>query len=283
MGLGMLDPMSTAYLGFQWNPLASIIGGLLFGYGMALAGNCGFGALARLGGGDLRGFVIVMVMGLSAYVMLSGPLARTRVWLFPQVETEAPVGIAHLAERLTGVSAVVVGLSIGVLVLVLALSSRALLARPGKVIWGALVGLAVLSGWIGTAVVADASFGAVPVRTHTFSQPIGEAMLYVMTASGSMLTFGVGSVAGVLTGAFIGSLIKGHFRWEACEDHRELRRQIVGAVAMGFGAALAAGCTVGQGISAFSLLAYTAPLTFICILLGAAFGLRQLIEGFAAA
>jgi uncharacterized protein len=32
---------------------------------MALAGNCGFGALARLGGGDLRAFVIVVVMGIA--------------------------------------------------------------------------------------------------------------------------------------------------------------------------------------------------------------------------
>jgi hypothetical protein len=38
---------------------------------------------------------------------------------------------------------------------------------------------------------------------------------------------------------------------------------------------------VGQGISAFSLLAYSAPITFIAIYAGARLGLRQLIEGFA--
>ena len=47
----------------------------MFGYGMALAGNCGFGALSRLGGGDIRAFVIVLVMGLSAYITIGGPLA----------------------------------------------------------------------------------------------------------------------------------------------------------------------------------------------------------------
>jgi len=75
-------------------------------------------------------------------------------------------------------------------------------------------------------------------------------------------------------------VIKGHFRWEACEDPRELRRQVLGAVLMGFGAVLALGCTIGQGISAFSVLAYSAPLTLAAILAGAAFGLRQLITGF---
>jgi len=84
----------------------------------------------------------------------------------------------------------------------------------------------------------------------------------------------------VALGAFAGSLIKGHFRWEACEDPRELRRQIIGAVLMGAGAVLAMGCTVGQGISAFSVLSYSAPVTMLSIIAGAAFGLRQLIEGF---
>ena len=51
---GLLDLSQTLYLSRQWNPLESIFGGLLFGYGMALAGNCGYGALARVGGGDLR-------------------------------------------------------------------------------------------------------------------------------------------------------------------------------------------------------------------------------------
>jgi uncharacterized protein len=90
-------------------------------------------------------------------------------------------------------------------------------------------------------------------------------------------------VGGVVLGAFIGSMIKGHFRWEACEDPRELRRQIIGAAIMGVGAVIALGCTVGQGLSAFSVLAVSAPVTFLAIFAGAAFGLRQLIEGFSVA
>jgi hypothetical protein len=101
-----------------------------------------------------------------------------------------------------------------------------------------------------------------------------------MTGSLRPVTFAVGSVAGIWIGAFIGSLIKGHFRWEACEDPRELRRQIVGAGIMGIGAVIAMGCTVGQGLTAFSVLSISAPVTFVSIFAGAAFGLRQLIEGF---
>src|SRR6056297_1983834 len=75
LGLGLVPLEQSFYLSITWMPLASVVGGLMFGYGMALAGNCGYGALARLGGGDMRSFVIVLVMGVTAYVVLSGPLA----------------------------------------------------------------------------------------------------------------------------------------------------------------------------------------------------------------
>ena len=101
-----------------------------------------------------------------------------------------------------------------------------------------------------------------------------------MTSSGNSISFGTGSVVGVLIGSLIGSLIKGHFRWEACDDPRELRRQLLGAFLMGVGAVVAVGCSIGQGLSAFSVLAYSAPITLLCIMAGAAVGLRQLILGF---
>ncbi|MGX0974308.1 putative membrane protein YedE/YeeE [Roseovarius sp. MBR-51] len=78
-GLDLFDIAANAYWITPWSPLASVLGGLLFGYGMSLAGNCGFGALARFGGGDLRAFVIVLVMGISTYIMMSGPFAQLRI------------------------------------------------------------------------------------------------------------------------------------------------------------------------------------------------------------
>ena len=283
MSLGFFDSGETAYLDRVWNPLGTIVGGLLFGYGMALSGNCGYGALARLGGGDLRSFVIVLVMGLSAYFVMSGPLAHTRVWLFPVVNDAAsPQGLTQLLSAV-GVSPLVSGLVVGGALLIFTLSKAEMRASPSHVLWGAVVGLAIVSGWLGTFWVAAYGFDAEPIETHTFAAPIGDTIFYSMTASGNALSFSVGSVVGVIIGATLGSYSKGHFRWEACEDPRELRRQILGAAIMGPGAILAVGCSVGQGISAFSVLAYSAPVAFVAIFLGAAIGLKQLITGFAPA
>ncbi len=280
---GFLDPMETAYLTRTWSPLATVIGGLLFGYGMALCGNCGYGALARLGGGDLRSLLIVIVMGLSAYFVMSGPLAHLRVWLFPvEMDAGRPQGFTQLAG-LFGVSPLVTGGLIGSAMIAFALTSRAMRQAPAHIFWGFVVGLAITSGWLGTYWIATTGFAVEPVETHSFAAPIGDTIYYAMTASGNALSFSVGSVVGVVLGAVAGSYSKGHFRWEACDDPRELRRQILGAAIMGTGAILAVGCSVGQGISAFSLLAFSAPITFLAIFIGAAFGLKQLITGFAPA
>lgn len=281
LGFGHFESIQSAYLDRVWNPLGTIIGGLMFGYGMALSGNCGYGALARLGGGDLRSFVIVLVMGLSAYFVMSGPLALTRVWLFP-VETGAttPQGFTQLFAKF-GVSPILTGIGIGGAMIVLALANARMRVSYRHVIWGVIVGVAIVSGWLGTYWIAVTGFEAEPIQTHTFAAPIGDTIFYSMTASGTSLSFSVGSVIGVVFGAALGSYSKGHFRWEACDDPRELCRQLLGAAIMGPGAILAVGCSIGQGISAFSVLAFSAPVAFLAIFLGAMLGLRQLITGFA--
>ncbi len=278
---GLLELETSYYLSIRWMPVAAILGGLMFGYGMALAGNCGFGSIARAGGGDFRAFVIVVIMGVSAYLVLSGPLAILRDWAFPQeaVVNDMPPGLAHLLHDWTGLSVPMIGLAIGAAITVGALASRSMLDSPQSVFWSVVVGVAVVTGWAGSYWVAASSFTPMPVVSHSFSAPVGETLLYAMTGSARAPSFAVGSVAGVAIGAFIGSLIKGHFRWEACEDPRELRRQLAGAALMGTGAVIALGCTIGQGISAFSMLAFSAPVVFLSIIAGAALGLRQLIEG----
>jgi uncharacterized membrane protein YedE/YeeE len=101
-----------------------------------------------------------------------------------------------------------------------------------------------------------------------------------MTSSSSSLSFPIGSVIGVIFGAFIGSMIKGHFRWEACEDARELGRQMFGAVLMGFGGVIAMGCSIGQGVSAFSTLAISGPITLAAIVIGSILAIRQILMGY---
>ena len=281
VAFGALDPRDTLYIATSGAVVAAIVGGLIFGYGMALCGNCGYGALARLGGGDLRSMVIVLVMGLGAYITLSGPLALPRMALFGTPDpTAALTGPAQTLALILPLHAAIIGIALGALILALGLWPLAKSKAHAAAFWGICVGGAIVSGWTGTAWVARTGFDDLPVVSHTFSAPVGETLLYAMTSTGNSLSFGIGSVAGVLIGAFAGSLLKGHFRWEACDDPRELKRQILGAFIMGMGAVIATGCSIGQGITGLSLLTWTAPLTLISTFVGSAAGLKILIGGY---
>ena len=217
MSSGNFDPAPSAYLDRVWNPIATVIGGLMFGYGMSLSGNCGYGALARLGGGDIWSFLIVIVMGLSAYFVMSGPLAETRVWLFPvETNSSSPQGFTQLLNQIFDAPSYFIGLIFGCPILIWGLSNNAMINSPKMIFWGAVVGIAIFSGWWGIYWISEIGFSAEPIETHSFAAPIGDTIFYSMTASGNSLSFSVGSVLGVVIGAFLGSFPKGQFRWEAC-------------------------------------------------------------------
>jgi hypothetical protein len=102
---------------------------------------------------------------------------------------------------------------------------------------------------------------------------------FVWRRTRNSVDFGIGTVAGVVVGSIIVPLINGHFRWEACEDRRGLCCQMFRAFLMGTGAAVALECSVGRGMAAFSVPAFSAPVAYAAIFAGAAFGQRPLIYG----
>lgn len=277
---GAIDLAGSYYHQIAWNPWASIFGGLVFGYGMALAGNCGLGALVRFGGGDLRSMVVVVVMGIAGFVALSGPLAPLRIWLFPQEMSTGPQGIGASFTALTGLPATLAAAAIAAGLVVWALAHDPLRRSPRMLAWGVVAGLAVVWTLAGTTWVNQQSFGEIAVEGPSFTAPIGRTLIFLMTSTAGGITFSVGSVAGVLFGSLAGSTIRGLFRWEACDDPRELGRQVSGAALMGVGGVVAVGCSVGQGVTAFATLAWSGPVTLAAIVAGALLGLRQLMLGF---
>lgn len=277
---GLINLTDTIYHSISWNPLASILGGLVFGYGMAMAGNCGFGALVRFGGGDLRSLVVVVVMGIFGFIALSGPLAPLRTAVFPQPDATGPQGILHDLTTLTGLPAIVFVLAFAAAMLAWGLSHAPLRADKRMLAWGVAAGLAVVWCFAGSSWLSAASLGAVAPEGPSFTAPVGRTLIYLMTSTAGGITFSVGTVVGVMVGALFGSTLRGLFMWEACEDPRELGRQVGGAALMGIGGVVAMGCSVGQGVTGFAALAWSGPVTLAAIALGAIFGLHRLLGGF---
>lgn len=282
--LGLIHLDGSIYLSSSFSVVSAILGGLLFGVGMALVGTCGYGTLVRIGGGDLRAIVGFLVMGVSAMAAMSGITGVLRVRFLDPMALTLPKGyafslgdIGRLAFGHNGQN-----LLAGCIVLALAvwvLKSRAFRASPKLVLSATLVGVAIVLGWVASSVFGSDPFDPIAPVSSTFVAPLGNTLLYLMTFSGSTITFGVGSVAGVIMGSFLVATFTREFRWEACDDPRELKRHIIGSMMMGTGGILSVGCTIGQGLSAASTLAISAPIVMLAISLGARFGLELTMTG----
>src|ERR1700736_1427847 len=86
---GVIDLGKSIYLQPSFSAPLMFFGGLLFGYGMVLANGCGSRALVLLGRGNLRSFVVIIVLGISAEMTLKGLVAPARVAML-QASQAAP-------------------------------------------------------------------------------------------------------------------------------------------------------------------------------------------------
>lgn len=262
---------------FSW--LLMPLGGLLFGYGMVLANGCGSRALVLLGSGNLRSFVVLVCLGLTAYAVLTGVLAPLRVWAlehtalvpgFQPPDLAALLGEAGLGDALARWLPVVV-LSGGLAAF--ALAGNELRRSPREWMGGGVIGLLVPVGWLITGHLGADDFEPVTLASLTFVAPVGESLQYLMLATGTRLEFGVATVGGVLAGAGASAVARGTFRLQGFSGPGHMLRSMAGGALMGAGGALALGCSIGQGLTGLSTLSVASFLSVAGILTGATLAL----------
>ena len=99
--------------------------------------------------------------------------------------------------------------------------------------------------------------------------------MLVLNSPHVRLGFDLGIVPGVFLGSFVAAAAASELRLEGFSDGLGMRRYLIGAVLMGFGAMLAGGCAVGAGITGASVFALTAWIVLVGMWLGA--GLTDLV------
>jgi len=291
---------------FVW--LENVIGGVLFGIGMTLASGCGNKTLIRVGGGNIKSIMVLMLIALISYFMVNpfpGSDKTLYSVLFYPWTSPAAVMLStnqDLGAMLFGDNAAtgrrVMGGVIGGLLLIWAFKSADFRSNFDNILGGLVVGLAVLAAWYVTSnvtinadgemmsmqayvqdwelyapadAVKPAAAGPLASQSFSFVGPMGQTLGYA--AGGfdrTLLTFGVMALAGVIAGSLLWSLISRSFRIEWFASGRDFVNHLIGGILMGFGGMLAIGCTIGQGITGFSTLALGSILTFIAIVLGSA-------------
>ncbi len=284
---GGLDLTRSIYTGprIEWG--GAIIGGLMFGSGMALVGTCGFGTLLRLGGGDLKSLVTFLVMAITAMITMRGLIGLGRVRITDPLTFDLPHSMSQRLPALMGLSgpsvpimAMALGAAIAIAVLAAAVFyARGNMSRSVRVFaTGIAIGLIIVLGWWATGIAGFDAFDTRRVESFSFVAPLGNTVLYFMLSSGVRPDFPVGAVLGVIVGAFVAARSAGQFEWEAPDGASEMRRHLFGAVLMGVGGIAALGCTIGQGVTGLSTLSVGSFLSIASILTGARVSLYWLIE-----
>jgi uncharacterized membrane protein YedE/YeeE len=289
---GVIEPADSFYTTKRFTPLAYVVGGALFGFGMVLAGGCGSKALVRAGAGSLKGLVVVCVLGLVAYMSLRGVLAVVRVRAIESVgfdlatTQDLPALLTAGGASLGAARLAVAGL-IAAALFTFVLRDRAALTTQ-TVVGGVGVGAVIVAVWfvsghLGHVAEHPQTLEEVYLRTNSgrmealsFVAPVAWTLDYLMFFSDTskVVTVGVASVGGVFAGALLSALLGGRFRWEGFRDTEDTANHLAGGALMGFGGVTAMGCTIGQGLSGVSMLAAGSMITLAAIVAGAVAGLR---------
>ena len=290
---GQIDPGKSLYATPRFTLLGYVVGGLLFGFGMVLAGGCGSKTLVRVGGGSLKALVVFIVLGLTAYITLRGALGVFRVNVIEPLGTRLATtqDLPTLAAAATGLAKPALQWTLGLLIGG-ALIAFAQVRRDfrhwenllaGFVIGGVIAAIWFVSGHLGHLTEHPETLEETFLATNSgrmeslsFVAPMAYVLDWLMFFSdkSKVLTLGVVAVFGVVTGAAASALLTRTFRWEGFGNTEDTANHLVGAVLMGFGGVTAMGCTVGQGLSGVSLLAAGSFIAIGAIIVGALLALR---------
>jgi len=284
VAIGVADPGASFYLSSDFPWTGAIVGGVMFGIGMAFVGTCGFGAVLRMGGGSLRALVVLTVIGLSALAVQRGILAVVRVPLVDDLafsfDWAGSQSMGDILSALTGLrlqEAVAALIALGGLAWIF--KSASYRREYAKIASALVIGGVIAFGWWATTFTSAHSFEPVQIEAGSFVVPVGDTIMQLITYTGTWPDYGIGLIVGTFLGAVAAATWKRDIRWEACDNARELGRHILGGTLMGIGGVMAMGCTVGQGITGFSTLAISAPVVMLSMAFGARIGLAWLLEG----
>jgi uncharacterized membrane protein YedE/YeeE len=241
-GLGWVDLSASIYRSEGWLFLGALPGGVMFGFGMVLAGGCISRNLVRLGAGSGKAAVTLLVAGAAALATVTVLPASS------EATVHDPAALYPIAI------AVVLGL------LFFSFRVRTFRSSLQDLATGVVLGSLVALGWIATSL---AGLGPDSLNFMALHRP--ELVLPL--------------AAGTVLGAFCMAWRRRELRIERFGARDDLVRHLLGGALMGVGGTLALGCTIGQGLTGASTLSPGSVLALTAMLLGAWWAVKYLETG----
>lgn len=256
-----IDLSESIYYKENLNYFSLVFGGILFGSGMIIADGCSSRHLIKFAQGDPYSLVTILFIGIFAYATTQGVL-------------NAPISYFSQNEYLIGLSSYIdiQSVNIYVLVLLLALALRQVTKKPSRIFElydGVLIGLLVAIGWYITSILGEESIERlVKLESLSFVYPTGNTLQFFTQYNTTELTFSIAIILGVLTGAFFMSKLNKKYSFGCTSNlqRSKIKYNMIGGAMMGTGGVLAIGCTVGQGLTGLSTLAFSSLVAIVSIL-----------------
>lgn len=261
---GGIDTGQIRQLNATGSMSGAIIGGLMFGAGMILAGGCVSRLLVLSATGNMRALIAGLIITIVAQASLRGILSPAReelssLWLSSPNER----GFSHFLPEYGGIA-------MGALFLIAAVwYARKHQANKWLFVAAIFTGLSITLGWLLTSWHAANSFDIVPVKSVSFTGSSADTLMALINLPEIPMTFDIGLVQGVFIGSMFAAIVSGEFKWQQFTLETGQARFLVGASLMGFGGMLAGGCAVGAGVTGGVIFAITAWVALFCMWLSA--------------
>ncbi|RKT43582.1 YeeE/YedE family protein [Thiocapsa rosea] len=254
---------------FNW--LGALGGGLIFGFGAMLAGGCASRTLVRTAEGNLGALLTLLTFALVAMATMFGALGPVQAWVMARA---LPIGAGDASLSVILHWPIwVAPFAVGLACLYAILAFGRWRDHPGSIVAGLLIGLLVVAGWWVTGVPGVDEFDPQPPASITLAAPLARTATWLAMGQHTGSAFALLLVPGTLIGAGLAALVAGEFRWVAPASER-VSAYLSGGALMGFGALLAGGCNIGQGLTGAATLSVSSLLAVTGIVGGMTLGMH---------
>ena len=258
-------------------------GSFLFGIGIVLAGGCATGTYYRSGEGLIGSWIALIFYALFASVMKYGALqpfndaARADKSEFTTIHESLGISPWILVALLVGLVAWGITKQRNQRVATIAPTARRtglahlLFEKPWNPYASAVIvgALAALAYPLSNATGRNSGLGITTASENIVN--------YLARGNSERIDWGVLFVLGLIPGSYIAAKLSGEFRLRA-PDARTAVRAVAGGTAMGIGAAIAGGCTIGNALVQTALFSYQGWVAFLFTFLGVGLAARFFIQ-----
>lgn len=257
--------------------IGTIIGSFIFGIGIILSGGCATGTWYRAGEGLIGswlalaayaftsaatkfGILLPLMNGLNKPTNVNTSMAQTTgipTWIWVLILTIITVfvvvktlrkpkpkfAVPQLKQKFTGVRHLIFEKKYHPFVAAIAVGLIALLAWPVSETTGRMYGLGITT-------------------------PSANIIQFLVTGDTKLLDWGVFLVLGIFLGSYIAARGSREFKWRL-PDKAIIRNSVIGGVLMGFGASVAGGCSIGNGLVETATMSWKGWIALASMILGA--------------